>query len=92
MPIGKAVEGWQNDKPTSKQLDAISNMKCALHWDCEFPKTKGECCKLIAKMKEEISNRLSITGHIRPVTLMVEDMGEEDEDYYGFSSGDMIVD
>lgn len=92
MPIGRVEEGWQNDKPTPKQLDAISNMKCALHWDCEFPETKGECCNLIAKMKKEISNRLSITGYIRPVTLMIEDRDEEDENYYGFSSGDMIAD
>jgi hypothetical protein len=68
-------------------------MRSALHWDCKIPETKGECCKLITEMKEEIANRLSITGYISPITLMVEDMEEEDgEDYYGFSSGDMIAD
>ena len=47
---------WRQDKPTDRQIEAIKNMRTALGWTMEVPKTKGECSDLITKMKEALSN------------------------------------
>ncbi len=94
----KDIPDWYKDKPTQRQLDAISHMRSALKWTCEIPKTKGECCKLIVEMKEEIQKRISATGYINPAhSLWKESLGLEGEDYddggdYGMPVGDMIAD
>ena len=58
---------WRKEKITEKQYDAIINMRSALGWTCDIPKTKGKASKLIEEMHEEIVKRLSLTGCIRRV-------------------------
>jgi len=78
---------WRKEKPTKKQIDAISNMKNALGWTCFTPKTKGECSDLISEMQKEIEMRLTYTGYIGNKRS-----GFADSDYgdFGMTAGDMI--
>ena len=73
---------WREDRITRKQHEAISNMRSALGWHCETPKTKGEASDLITEMRKEINIRLSLTGKIgyAPEFDSANEVDEEDRE------------
>lgn len=66
MVKGRIKEDWRELEPTEKQIEAIYHMSNELGREPNIPKTRGECCDLIGKLIDTITNNLVVTGYINP--------------------------
>lgn len=62
-----AQDTWRSKEPTDKQLSAIWNMQRAMGVsELSTPKTRGDACDLISRLKETIEHNLMLGGSINP--------------------------